>query len=231
MQLPKQILTHPAFAEIRRLANLTLLRIPKTNKGKPKSYQVMQVTELAQKFLFEGNAFKEYKETVRQFVQPPSPSRLLHAAINRNRIELVRDLLENDFESIARAEFAWLTELAEVGYDYQGIAELLIDEQANSPWIYFEPQDEVLAPMSTELHQITCAHQIDHRLDHSSPLKAGLSSRPDHLRTTGPSEHDLVKRRLNELCGLAGIIPSSRILSEWDGQAIFDIPSDLSGSR
>ena len=62
----------------------------------------------------------------------------LHEAVRRFDVQAVEDLLTRAFNDVARDDWNWLHELVEIGYGYQDIAKLLVDEK-KSPWIFIEP--------------------------------------------------------------------------------------------
>jgi hypothetical protein len=65
----------------------------------------------------------------------------LKSALNSARFEEVKMLVDKHFSSVAKGDFIWLLELREHKYTTEEIAQLLVAEQQDSPWIYFEARN------------------------------------------------------------------------------------------
>lgn len=129
----------------------------------------------------------------------------LAQALEHRVFTTVRELLEFEFDEVAQGEYEWLHELIDVGYDPSDIAELLIKEAEDAPWIYLDSQDEWI--QSPESKGSTVIAQ-------DSQETAFLSSPWTSKR------HDL-KVLIQRLCGLGGVAPISRFLEDWNGEIVF----------
>lgn len=149
--------------------------------------------------------------------RPLSP-RVLQELIAGRVVDDVAKALEEDFDGVAREDFCWLNDLVDAGYGIREIAELLVDVEADTPWLYFDPSVEDQHTIVSGLHHHSCVHHVASHLQQSSrrtmqdppafPLSAGSDL---ELRS-------LIKRQIDESCGFAGIIPSRSPESQWDGQ-------------
>ncbi|KAI9697369.1 MAG: hypothetical protein M1836_004647 [Candelina mexicana] len=117
---------------------------------------------------------------------------------------LVQRFLTKNFVSTATSDYAWLQELDEAGYSSHEIAELLLEDISDSPWIYFTPRMHARYPIQTIFHVPGCAHQ------NSS------NKQPQTLLL------------VEELCGIGGVVPSSRDMSTWHGTVTFMEQSSVS---
>lgn len=62
---------------------------------------------------------------------------LVTAAQSERGVQLVALLLESSVRILN--DHIWVWELGKVGYSYQEIIELLLEDRNDSPWIFFEP--------------------------------------------------------------------------------------------
>ena len=140
---------------------------------------------------------------------PTAGPNFLREAINRFGEQAVEDLLTQAFNDVARDDFNWLHELVEIGYGYQDIAKLLVDEK-KSPWIFIEPIERSNAGVIMDHHhQAVCVHQGGDEITLSPRLIAddeairhiGKCHKPDL------TEMESIKRHVASSCGLAGVIP------------------------
>ncbi|KAK2758174.1 hypothetical protein FQN54_004018 [Arachnomyces sp. PD_36] len=140
----------------------------------------------------------------------------LQEALDRYDVGAVRTLLKNRFDSIAKDEFSWLGELDAVGYTRDEIAELLLEDANDSPWIFFEPSEFDNAQIKPGIHVSGCAH------------RGNLGDFPVLERSVYPSDsskserEDAVKKAVQELCGIAGVVPVSRDVGNWGGNVRFE---------
>lgn len=135
-------------------------------------------------------------------------------AISSSNIEATSQILYADPTIFSRAEYAWLKELVALGYHRREMAELLIDEAHHSKWIYFEPPQSSRGEIAPEYHREGCVHDVLHNLWAMSPTTSTLDH---HAGRT----QDWIRRCVGKLCGLAGVIPSSRDHTRWNGQVAF----------
>lgn len=142
-------------------------------------------------------------------------------------LHYIRDLLHEHFELVASDKFAWLHELRDLGYSSDEIAEVLLNERNDSPWIYFKPRSQPPRSVVTNLHQPCCVHQsVPSTQDATVTEQSNLRS-PELVedRHSSASEDDTMYV-MEELCGLAGISPCGRDPDRWNGQAAFGEDAD-----
>ena len=115
----------------------------------------------------------------------------------------------------------WVEKLQTIGYNIQEINDILLEKDRDAPWIYFEP-DRIFPDVIPELdlHISECCHSL--REDRQQGL-ASNSMATSKLRIYPETfnDDDIVKC-VEELCGLCGISPTSRIATDWLGSASFD---------
>ena len=114
--------------------------------------------------------FETHKNTVRRFFHPGSP-RMLQELIAKGAIDDVTEVLAKDFNVVACGEFHWLHDLVDSGCGMREIAELLVDVEASTPWLYFDSiigyQHAMLSPDS-HYHYHSCVHDVASRLHQGS---------------------------------------------------------------
>lgn len=117
-------------------------------------------------------------------------------------------LLEED--STVSEPYSWVRELQEIGFSLGEIADLVMEDANDSPWIFFDPMEPLSAAsvVSTKSHLPECVHQF----------KDSSSTQVSHPALE-PSED--TTRVVEELCGLGGIIPVSKDRSQWTGMVFF----------
>ena len=139
---------------------------------------------------------------------PTASPDALREAVDRFDVQGVKDLLTQAFNDVAMDEMYWLRELVEIGYGYQDIATLLVDEK-KSPWIFIEPIQMSNAGVIMDYHQAFCVHQGRNEVTCSPKLIAN----DDAIRHIGnyhasdSTEMDSIKRHVATSCGLAGVVP------------------------
>lgn len=152
----------------------------------------------------------------------------LQLALSIGNPKRIQTLLEENFEFVAAGKFFWLKELRELGYGIMDISQLLLSEQNDSPWIYFEPKGKPLVPIIVNYHQHYCVHTggQDASVNPSTTTAAGSASRlRKYWSSSTPKDEEIAY--LEELCGLAGIIPNTRDLEKWIGSAEFKEVEDF----
>ena len=132
----------------------------------------------------------------------------LRGAVGRFDVQAVEGLLTRAFNDVAIDDLHWLRELAEIGYGYQDIATLLVDEK-KSPWIFIEPSQRSNAAVIMDYHQASCVHQGGNVVTYSPRLVAEDEAirhiGADH--TSDSMEMDSIKCHVATSCGLAGVVP------------------------
>lgn len=121
---------------------------------------------------------------------------------------------------MARDEYLWLSDLSDIGYDRDDIAELLVDVESGNPWIYIEPATVESFMLRSGIHREACVH-------HAASISQSSGSAPDALTPLlgrsflDPERQSQIRRRLGEYCGLAGAVPLSRRERDWDAHVEF----------
>lgn len=151
-----------------------------------------------------------YKTGLKRVIQQNCHPGVLNSILRLENVEVLRGVLIRHFESVAQGEYRWLEELKDLGYNYYDIAELLLDEASQSPWVFLNGLGHHDARIHFNFHARNCIHQMENKLRISPRLIRDDLERPDEL-----------KRIIAEHCGLAGILPSSRDTSLWTGCVSF----------
>ncbi|TGO10379.1 hypothetical protein BTUL_0137g00360 [Botrytis tulipae] len=140
---------------------------------------------------------------------------VLQEALSYHSVKFVRKLLIERFDLVAQGEYAWLHEWDEMGFSRDEMAEFLLEDVNDSPWIYFEAGNIPHIEIQPGIHMPGCIHQIC-----SSNLAA--ADQPQlRSRISRPDKGNKIITTVQELCGLAGIAPISRNLDEWTGTVKF----------
>ncbi|KAH8593155.1 hypothetical protein B0O99DRAFT_673995 [Bisporella sp. PMI_857] len=142
----------------------------------------------------------------------------LQKVIHSGKIDDVEQLLNNHFDSVAQGIFAWLQELRQHGYETNKIAQLLVTEQNESPWIYFKPKQFSQAAIIRDHHEPFCVHSGGYAIGHSTAATSE-GSRKNNWSSRSPDSDSLVL--IQEFCGIAGVIPDAPGLGERLGLVEF----------
>ncbi|QMW27190.1 hypothetical protein G4B84_002479 [Aspergillus flavus NRRL3357] len=112
----------------------------------------------------------------------------------------------------------WVEKLQTFGYNAQEINEILLERARDAPWIYIEPEKFYIPLMSTTHHIRRCCHFLGERRQQGSTsdsmdtLQTGIDLAVDRYETV---------KAVEELCGICGISPKTRITTDWLGSASF----------
>ncbi|OAL55288.1 hypothetical protein IQ07DRAFT_595009 [Pyrenochaeta sp. DS3sAY3a] len=160
-----------------------------------------------------------------------APEAVIKEALRTGKVQVLEAILSKQLQRVAVGEYAWIKELDAAGYSQAEIAQLLIEEASDSPWIYFQPHypEAKSFPMAlSDFHVPGCVHGVK-ELDTGTKLRTelkeidtGTKMRPELLR------NDDFHSDVQELCGIAGVVPSSSDKSSWNGIVNFD--SDNTGA-
>ncbi|KAF3916445.1 hypothetical protein ABW21_db0209022 [Orbilia brochopaga] len=153
---------------------------------------------------FDPNPRQKLKSNIYAFIYPPRtiPAAMaIDLAFKFADANVLTNLLAKQFEQVATDEYSWIIELDDAGYSSTEIAEILIQDAADTPWIYFEPRYFNLWPLGSfvedEYHAPGCVHQcLNDPLDQEKACGT-----PDYQNSS------LDLGEIQELCGLAGITP------------------------
>lgn len=164
-------------------------------------------------FITKSNAFARFKTRLGYLLRPPTD---LSEALKSHDLRVVQRFLTENFDSAATADYAWLRELEEAGYSLREIADLLLEDVSDSPWIHFTPRVPTKSSIRTNFHVPDCAHQTNFNTEPPSVLCSEQS--PSYSL---PLQTD-VRRLVEELCGIGGVIPFSKDMSTWHGRVTFE---------
>lgn len=136
-----------------------------------------------------------------------------HNAMCSGNIKFLRSILTEHFDIVAVGEFSWIRELDDAGYTREEIADLLYEEASDATWIFFEPEVLIQDPLipDVEMHIQGCVHQVLDDAHQYSPSRSLLRE-----------EDNRITYQVQELCGLAGVAPSSRSREKWNGSISFE---------
>jgi ankyrin repeat protein len=179
------------------------------------TYAYLQPLEI---FITRGDAFARFKTNFGYLLRPPTN---LSEALKSHDLHIVQRFLVRNFASAATSDYEWLHELDEAGYSKREIAELLLEDISDSPWIHFTPQAHVRHRIKTIFHVPGCAHQTSFNIKPQSLLYS------EQVHSRSPLHTD-VRRQVEELCGIGGVVPSSRDASTWHGSVTFEEQSSVS---
>ncbi|KAI4262154.1 MAG: hypothetical protein L6R42_002662 [Xanthoria sp. 1 TBL-2021] len=166
--------------------------------------------ESLESFITQSKAFARFRSNLGYLVRPPT---LLSEALGSRDVYTVQSFLTRNFVSAASSGYEWLHELDEAGYSKTEIAELLLENTSDSPWIYFIPRLYLECQIQLYLHIPGCAHEATTNIEQQFVQPLGQDY-PSVLHTD-------LHRQVEELCGIGGVIPSSRVESSWHGRVIF----------
>ena len=175
------------------------------NVKQPSNIDALEIKGLEHQ-LTQGSAFLHYKSMLKNLVREQCSSRTLRSAARIGSANALAGLLSRHFDAFASEAFEWLQELYSLGYSYHDMAELLLDDINESPWICFtqpEPHPNSLQP---EFHIPNCVHCG------ISEVRLGSRLNTDNLHNT-----EQIVRLIAEHCGLAGVVPKSREPKDWTG--------------
>ena len=163
------------------------------------------------KLLLDAGANVESQDNNDQ--TPTSGPDALREAVGRFDVQAVEDVLARGFNDVAIDDLYWLRELTEIGYGYQDIATLLVDEK-KSPWIFIDPIQRSYAGVIMNHHQTYCVHQGGNEVTFSPRLIAEDEA--------DLAEMDSIKCHVATSCGLAGVVPVLNDRQGWIDAVAFD---------
>ncbi|KAK6504766.1 hypothetical protein TWF481_006705 [Arthrobotrys musiformis] len=168
-------------------------------------------------FLVKGESFKSLKANLHATLHPPTN---IKTALQLGNVELLTVLLGRQFEKVATGDYSWIQELKDGGYSTSEIAKILMEDATDAPWIYFEPRkfSQLETYPKDGVHTPQCVHQCFSDLVGKGKL----------YKAQDPSAKETDIEGIQELCGLAGISPSSRELEAWNGTITFEKQNSIS---
>ncbi|KAG8527773.1 uncharacterized protein KY384_007927 [Bacidia gigantensis] len=155
-------------------------------------------------------ALENYSDTLKTLSSSLCCPHRFDSVLKLGDLNLAQGLLERHFDALATGDLEWLWELRSLGYGSHKIAELLLDDQAKSPWIVFSPPPAQSISIRPDFHVQNCVHWGGQ--EHS------LAPRLNTIQFQKPED---TRRIIAEHCGIAGIIPHSRDYGSWTGSVNF----------
>lgn len=145
---------------------------------------------------------------------PRHPEQELRAATSVLDHERVYAILEHDFEHLVIGEYSWLAELRLLGYSIREIADELLENSRDSPWIYSEFEMPQVGAFQDDLHMNGCVHGVKATEGEDGvPVSEPASqSRPASGDATFQDRNGAVfsiRDSISFLCGLGGVCPAS----------------------
>ncbi|KIW63761.1 hypothetical protein PV04_08739 [Phialophora macrospora] len=184
-----------------------------------KDRETYSYLEPLETFITKGNAFARFRSNFNYLLRPPTN---LEEALKSRDFYIIQRFLARNFPAAASSDYEWLHELDEAGYSKSEIAELLLGDICESPWIHFTPKAQTKHRIRTMFHVTGCAHQ-----ENFDPKPQSLPhSESVHSRSL-PLYGD-IGRQVEECCGIGGVVPSSRDVSSWNGSVTFEERSSVS---
>ncbi|KAJ3474009.1 hypothetical protein NLG97_g10034 [Lecanicillium saksenae] len=155
-------------------------------------------------------------------IMEPSPESL--AALAKNDRSAVEELIFKDIGAISVGKYFWLKELKGLGVSDADMAELVLQEYNNSPWVVdkgIESIKKLPASKPRFNHHIPgCIHSIP--WDGGEGVDDG-SSTTSLLHGVPPSSfQDMdIASQLQSQCGLGGVMPTPGGEESWNGTVSF----------
>src|SRR5262249_32473898 len=123
------------------------------NQDDKEKYPYLEPLEL---FITRGSAFARFKKNLGYLLRPPAD---LTEALESRDLHTIQRFLRKNVVSTFDLGHEWLHELDNIGYSKREIAELLLEDVNDSPWIYFTPQIPHGSRVQKPFHVPGCAHQ------------------------------------------------------------------------
>lgn len=170
----------------------------------------------------ESSNIKSMERERKPYLSHAGPPKSLSEALETRDLHTVQRFLAKNSVSAANSDYAWLHELDEAGYSTSEIAELLLEDVSDFPWIYFTPRLHIKRRIRKDFHVAGCAHQRSLKKKPPSLLDS------ERVHSYSPALHTDVRRLVEELCGIGGVVPSSRDVSAWHGSVTFEEQASVS---
>lgn len=159
--------------------------------------------------LKDAPSFNEFKGSLRNLLHAPNRLQSALSSLNQN---VVRRCLRLRDVSLAD-EFDWIEELRDLGCRNINIAQILLQQKKDSPWIIFSREPFTPRQLQVGVHIPGCIHRFDGTQQDSSNSS---TDRNLELHTISQAEHNA-----HALCSLAGVVPFSSDRSLWAGSVDF----------
>ena len=162
-------------------------------------------------FLTGGEALARYRANLHYLLRPPSS---LAEVLKGANIHILERFLNKRFQELVTSDYEWLLELEETGYSRREMAEILMADARDSPWITFESQNIDPCQIQVDKHVSKCPHIFPGR------TADGLSATVCDSTTKLANPESI--RIIEQLCGLGGVIPRKEDDELWKSQVVFE---------
>jgi tetratricopeptide (TPR) repeat protein len=158
-------------------------------------------------FLTKGLPFENFKSRFAHFANTPTTIR---EAVASKDIDIITQLLERNFDLVAKGDNCWLRDLDKLGYSRKQIADILLEQSEEGPWLLDQLPSSTDGPLARKgYHLPGCIHQ----LSQETSLKSS-SNLLHHQQSVPPND---LRIQIQGLCGLGGVIPVSTDPDDWEG--------------
>ncbi|KAF7524554.1 hypothetical protein G7054_g11381 [Neopestalotiopsis clavispora] len=182
----------------------------------------------SQEYVLEGESIQEgFSSLDHKNLRTTSPEAAVEIpmsigeALETAKSEVVEQLLTEHFNQITQGGYEWLHELKDIGYSFADIADLLLAQKSDSPWIYFNTDTAQVDEFQCGKHIQGCAHEATRRYGNTTRISAGELPEGPTKDLLSPGNYNESRIAVQKLCGLAGIIPVSRDKKSWNGLVEF----------
>ncbi|KAF4447977.1 hypothetical protein F53441_8568 [Fusarium austroafricanum] len=158
---------------------------------------------------FPGEAFQSFIEPsmIQQSTSPRTIAEDFKSAVFKLDRDNVYDILKNSFTEVAIGEYTWLLELKALGLSMDEIANELLEESQDRPWIYSKIRVANVEPFHHDFHIPRCAHSRNENNSMST-----LSSQPNRdlknleFEPEAKSEPS-IRATIEYFTGIGGVAP------------------------
>ncbi|EXA33080.1 hypothetical protein FOVG_15685 [Fusarium oxysporum f. sp. pisi HDV247] len=158
---------------------------------------------------FQGEAFKSFDEPfmIQQSTNPRTVAEDFRMAVFKADHDNVHDILKSSFTEVAIGEYSWLLELKVLGLSIDEIANKLLEESRDRPWIYSKIKVANVEPFYHDFHIPRCAHSRN-----GNDWMPRLSSQPTKdlkiLESKSEAESEpSIRSTIEYLTGIGGVSP------------------------
>ncbi|ETS84911.1 hypothetical protein PFICI_02936 [Pestalotiopsis fici W106-1] len=147
-----------------------------------------------------------YEPILRQIPQP-IPQRF-QEAINRKDLNSIAGLLRESFDEVASGAFAWIDELRQLGLSLDVIAQELVEESSDSPWIFSDFDIPSSPSFKSDFHVENCLCADRHSTTRDEKALLPTLEANESLFLENHISEVAVEDIIDILCGLGGVRPS-----------------------
>ncbi|KAF7536553.1 hypothetical protein G7054_g4418 [Neopestalotiopsis clavispora] len=141
-------------------------------------------------------------------VEELSISQLFEAAIDSKDSIAITRLLRRSFEEVARGPFSWIDELRQLGLSLSDIAEELLEQTSDSPWILSPYQIPSSPSFESDFHVENCLCADSHAVTIEKSVSVLTREDQEPLPSNKHISEESAEEIIDILCGLGGVRPS-----------------------